>query len=200
MTTNSASELPKGSKPFAEQLTTQRLTLVPVSMDAAEEMNAAIAASLPELKPWLPWAKTCPSVEDTAEFCALSELQIAARTDYPLLMRSTESGTLLGSVGLHRIDWSVPAFEVGYWCATAHTGHGYVTEAVQAMARYVFDELAAERLSLHADTRNKSSRAVAERLGFHLDGVLRHDCRDNDGKPADTAIYSLTSAVEMTGH
>ena len=192
-----ASVLPVGSQAFATELVTERLKLIPVNADVAAELNAAIVASIDELSPWLPWAKTCPTVADTAEFCALSAQQISARTDFPLVMRHGESLEVLGSVGLHRIDWSVPAFEVGYWCATAHTGNGYVTEGVRALARYVFEELGAERLSLHADPRNRGSCAVAERLGFQLDGVLRHDTRDNDDRPADTAIYSLVSLAEM---
>lgn len=193
----SSAKLPPGSQDFADRLSSERLDLIPVTTEVAQELNDAIASSLSELTLWLPWAKTCPTVADTAEFCALSELQVVARTDYPLVMRLRGTGELLGSVGLHRIDWSVPAFEVGYWCATAHTGRGYVTEGVAELARYVFEELGAVRLSLHADTRNGPSRAVAERLGFHLDGVLRSDTRDNEGVPCDTVIYSLTSLSEM---
>ena len=32
--------------------------------------------------------------------------------------------------GLHRIDWAVPKFEIGYWARTSHAGRGYITEDV----------------------------------------------------------------------
>lgn len=175
---------------FVASLETERVILAPVSLANAGEMNAAITASIHELQRWLPWALNPPSVGATKEFCQRSVDQIQAGTDFPLLMRSRASGALLGSVGLHRIDWDVPAFEVGYWCDSRQTGHGYVTESVSRLARYVFQELGGARLSLHADTRNLSSRAVAERLGFDLEGVARNDSRDNDGQLCDTAIYA----------
>ncbi|MCR9277705.1 MAG: GNAT family N-acetyltransferase [Pseudomonadaceae bacterium] len=177
-------------KPFATSLETERLTLVPVTVAHAQEMNAAIIASIDELKPWLPWAASAPSVQETTAFCERSVSQIEAGTDFPLVMRQRTSGELLGAVGLHRIDWDVPAFEVGYWCDSRHTGRGYVSESVQRLVHYVFQELDAARLSLHADTRNIASRAVAERLRFELEGIARNDSRDNQDQLSDTAIYA----------
>ncbi len=181
-------------QPFAAALETERVILIPVSVSAAEEMNEAIVTSIATLQPWLPWAKSAPSVEATREFCERSEEQIVSGTDFPLLMRSRASGELLGSVGLHRIDWDVPAFEVGYWCDSRHTGRGYVTESVRRVTRYVFEELRGARLSLHADTRNIASRAVAERLGFALEGIALRDSRDNAAELCDTAIYARLNA------
>lgn len=184
-------------KPFVASLETERIILRPVSVSAAQEMNAAIVASMPELQPWLPWARNTPSLEATREFCERSEQQIESGSDFPLLMRSRSTDELLGSVGLHRIDWDVPAFEVGYWCDSRHVGNGYVTESVRRLAFYVFEELAGARLCLHADTRNVASRAVAERLGFSLEGIARKDSRDHTDQLADTAIYARLDATGL---
>ena len=58
-------------------------------------------------------------------FQARSELRLH------LYLKGTE--TLVGIAGLQDIDWDVPKFEIGYWCRTSFTGHGYTTEAVRAI-------------------------------------------------------------------
>ena len=99
-------------------------------------------------------------------------------------------GRIVGSSGLHRIDWSVPSFEIGYWVRTPDSGQGYATEAVEAIGSFAFEKLGARRIEIRADTRNTRSRAIPEKLGYQLEGVLRHDCLHVDGRLRDTAVYA----------
>ncbi|MFD4788198.1 GNAT family N-acetyltransferase [Streptomyces sp. NPDC058459] len=63
--------------------------------------------------------------------------------------------------------------ELGYWAAREHRGRGYVTEAASAVARWAFTARSVDRLEWRAEVGNRPSRAVAERLGFTVEGVLR---------------------------
>jgi ribosomal-protein-serine acetyltransferase len=65
------------------------------------------------------------------------------REDLLLLLLLRGTRTLVGGSGLHRIDWEVPKFEIGYWCPTRFTGQGYVTEAMRGIAAFAFDALGA---------------------------------------------------------
>lgn len=78
---------------------------------------------------------------------------------------------MIAAVALHfpRSD----GWEVGYWTAREHRGHGYMTEAVQAVSRWAFLTLGAIRVEWRAEVGNTGSRAVAERAGFTLEGTLR---------------------------
>ncbi len=106
-----------------------------------------------------------------------------------LLLKGTE--TLVGSSGLHRMDWEVPKFEIGYWCRTRFAGQGYVTEAVQGITDFAFDKLEARRVEIQCDTLNKASARVAEKAGYRLEGTLRNDQASTSGDLRDTFIYSL---------
>ena len=69
-------------------------------------------------------------------------------------------------------------------------GQGHVSEAVQQLCALAFDRLTARRVEIRCDTINLRSRAVAERCGFELEGVLRRDVLGVDGQPRDTAVYA----------
>lgn len=80
-------------------------------------------------------------------------------------------GGLAGMVGLTMRTLS--SAEIGYWGAREHRGRGYVTEAVRAVSRWAFVDLAVDRVEWRAEVGNAPSRAVAERAGYVLEGVLR---------------------------
>ena len=99
-------------------------------------------------------------------------------------------GRLLGGTGLHRMDWAVRRFEIGYWLRPEALGQGHVSEAVRLLAGMAFDKLAARRVEIRMDPRNLKSRAVAERCGFELEGILRNEALGVDGHARDTCVYS----------
>ncbi|HVA61620.1 MAG TPA: GNAT family N-acetyltransferase [Mycobacteriales bacterium] len=85
----------------------------------------------------------------------------------------TRDGALLGAAGLHRRGRDPGIAEVGFWCAAESRGQGYVTEAVREIARWAFEDLGVQRLEWYAEVGNTSSRRVAEKLGFSVEGLLR---------------------------
>lgn len=64
-------------------------------------------------------------------------------------------------------------WEVGYWLTAEHRGSGYMTEAVRAVAHWAFTALGCTRLVWRAEIGNTGSRAVAERVGFVMEGAQR---------------------------
>jgi RimJ/RimL family protein N-acetyltransferase len=102
----------------------------------------------------------------------------------------------LGGTGLHRIDWSLRRFEIGYWRKTGCGGRGVVTEATRAMARLAFDALGARRVELRMDDNNERSWKVAERAGFTLEALLRFDAVTPRGEPRSTRVYARVRGAE----
>ena len=176
-----------------EAFETPRLRARLLRKGEGEMLYHAIVESLAELKPWMPWAQS-PSPDASEAFVRRAIASFHARTElsYGVFTRSDER--FIGCVGAHDLRWSVPRFEVGYWCRTSEVGRGYVTEVVRALVSAMFHELGAARVELRTDDRNTRSAAVAERLGFPLEGVLRQDARGVDGALRDTRLYARTSA------
>jgi ribosomal-protein-serine acetyltransferase len=173
------------------EISTDRLFLrAPRVGDGAMVFNT-VRASLPELKKWMAWATDDYNVQNAEEWCRRNASKFLSREILAFRIFSKE-GEHLGSTSLFKFDWNVPSCEIGYWLATAHCGQGYMTEAVNALTQLAFDLLKCERIEIRTDERNQKSRQVAERTGFSLEGILRHDCRDVLGELRNTAIFSLT--------
>lgn len=172
-------------------LSTRRLLLRPPQIEDAAAINEAIRESFTELHAWMEWAVTVPTVAESRAFCETSMRQRREGTACPMLILDAASGLLVGASGYARMDWAVPSFEIGYWCRTPLCGRGYVSEATAALARYAFEVLGANRVELRMDERNVRSVAVAERLGFELEGVIRHHVRDHHGNLRNTRVYAL---------
>lgn len=182
---------------FPECFESRRLTIRSPRFGDGRAVNEAIADSFAELTKWMPWAREMPTVEQSEEYCRLSQSRFLAREDLPLLLFLKEGGTLVGASGLHRIDWSVPKFEIGYWVRTAYGGRGLIGEAVLAIARLALRTLGAGRVEIRADPRNERSWRIAEKLGFRLEGVFRNDGRDADGNLRSSRIYAIVSEEEL---
>ncbi len=101
------------------------------------------------------------------------------------------TGRYLGGSGLHRINWDLRIFEIGYFIRASEEGKGYIAETVQVLTRLAFDGLAASRVEVYVAPRNVRSVRVPERLGFVLEGTLRRYREGVDGHPEDRHVFAL---------
>ncbi len=180
-----------------EQLLTPRLSLSPPKPGDGVAVNRAIVESFAELHQWMPWAATLPTAIESERFAREAAIRYQRREELPLFMRLRDTGEFIGASGMHRIDWTVPRFEIGYWCRTSRVGRGYVTEAVTAITRFAFETLHAARVEIRTDIANSRSFKIAERLGFTLEGILRRDSRTPKGELRDTRLYAMTDIAQL---
>jgi ribosomal-protein-serine acetyltransferase len=99
-------------------------------------------------------------------------------------------GVLTGFIGLFDIDPTLRSAEIGYWIDKGAEGRGLITHSARAMLTYAFGELNLHRVELRCAAPNQRSIAVAERLGFRLEGRLVRADR-MAGEWVDFLIYGL---------
>jgi RimJ/RimL family protein N-acetyltransferase len=179
---------------FPTSFESKRLTIRRPEPGDGQELNAAVLETWRDLREWMPWAMRRPTVEESEEVVRKAHAQFVAREDLLLLLYLKGTGTLVGGSGLHRIDWKVPAFEIGYWCRERFQGKGYVTEAADAIAQFAFRELGARRVAIHCDAENERSARIPPRIGFTLEARLRNHRRHHlSGELRDTLVFSRTA-------
>ncbi|MBU5468571.1 GNAT family N-acetyltransferase [Virgibacillus sp. MSJ-26] len=184
-------------KDFPNEFVTSRLLVrLPLPGDG-EQVYKAITRSKEELKPWLPFARNEQAVEETEINVRESYVAFLKREDLRLHIFDKETNEFIGCTGLHRIDWNVPKFEIGYWIDTKFSGQGLISEAVEGVTNFAFEELGAKRVEIRCDFKNVKSKAVPERLGYTLEAILKNDDVSLEGDELrDTCIYAKVDNKE----
>ena len=177
-----------------EEIHSERLVLRAPDPAYAAEIVAAVEESIDDLRPWLPWAQRVPTLEFQLDWTRQTRERFRAKSECPYFLFERETGLLVGATGMVSLDWSVPKFEIGYWVRSSRRGRGYITEAVDTLTRLAFTKLGARRVEIRCSSLNRRSAAVAERLGFDLEGVLRNDGLHPDGSLRDTLLYARVEA------
>ncbi|MDQ2728516.1 MAG: GNAT family N-acetyltransferase [Actinomycetota bacterium] len=81
---------------------------------------------------------------------------------------------------------------IGYWIDEAAAGHGYTPEAVVAVCRFAFEDLALHRLQASIIPRNIASHRVVAKVGLRNEGTaLRY--LEIDGVWEDHVRYAITA-------
>src|SRR5437762_12480105 len=170
-----------------ERIETTRLVLHrPVESDL--EAIFSRYASDPDVTRFVSWPRHT-SLDDTRAFFAFSEGEWNRWPAGPYLIRSRDSGMLLGSTGL-AFETPVRA-STGYVLAADAWGKGFATESLQAMIEIA---RAVGVVGLHAlcHTGHRASCRVLEKGGFLREGILnRHTIFPNLGvkEPCDVFHY-----------
>lgn len=133
-----------------------------------------------------------PSDARAAEALVQEIIAAGRRGEYVLLGGFAEaSREFVLQVYVGVVNRALPEFEVGYFVDAAHEGQGYVSEALRAVLRWLFDDLQAHRVSLRCSDTNLRSARVAERCGFTLEGHLRETRRAADGTFSGDYLFGL---------
>ncbi len=99
----------------------------------------------------------------------------ASRKGYPFAVEI--DGALAGSIGLGASENG--EFDLGYWLGRAYWGHGYASEAANAVLEFAFGWLALPYVRAGFITENTASGRVLEKAGFLATHRYRkfHDVR-----------------------
>lgn len=184
---------------FPEEIETERLLIRAPRRGDGAEVRSAVAESLDELRQWMPWASG--DLPDEAQYevrVREGRAKFLLREDLWLLLFLKGTNVLVGCSGLHRINWDVPRFEIGYWVRTSYAGQGYITEAVKGITHFAFKSLGARRVEIRCDALNERSAAVARRAGFELEATLYNEDRHHlTGDLRNTLIFARIAADDQ---
>ncbi|MFJ4296133.1 GNAT family N-acetyltransferase [Curtobacterium sp. NPDC089689] len=161
------------------------VSLVLADDSVAEAYRDLVLADLDHLRPWEELARPDLTTEDVLTYLTPGLTGWAEGTGVPTAI--VLDGAVVGAL-VARITPATAKAEVGYWLASGAAGRGVMTRAVEALLDALFDD-GVFRVELRTAADNLPSRAVAERLGFTLEGTLRQ-AYPIEGVRHDLCVYA----------
>lgn len=154
----------------------------------AETLFALVDANRDHLRQWIVWIDTTLEIADSRRFIETSQHRRENNNGYALSIWYRKR--LAGMVGHVDINWTHRSVEIGYWIGTDYQGHGIMTRACRAFISWTFSTLDMNRVQIQCSVENTRSQAVAERLGFQREGVLR-EMRWLHSRFIDYVVYGM---------
>lgn len=143
------------------------LKLVQLSERHARELFELTDKNRAHLREWLPWLDQTTKREDTVLF--IRGTKNSPGLNFAIFL----DGKIVGNVGHNQYSPANKTASFGYWLAKDAGGKGVMSAAVKALIDFTFKEMQVECIQIKAATENQKSRALAERLGFKFEGILR---------------------------
>lgn len=171
-----------------EQLHTQRLRLRKVEpADALAIFN--LYGQDTDVTRYLTWQphQTLADTETFLEFCQKSW---SSGSGYPLVIERQSDGQLLGMIEPRPSGHKV---EVGYVLGQPYWGQGYMTEALQVIIEWAWQQPELYRFWAVCDVENPGSWRVMEKAGMEREGTLRCLVKHPNiaERPRDCYVYSI---------
>jgi RimJ/RimL family protein N-acetyltransferase len=152
-------------------ITTARLQLRPLTL---ADVAALVAyRSIPEVCRYVPFEPMGAEAVTARLGTSWANRAITAEGQALTLgVQLGTSGELIGDVILFYRSEAHRAGEVGWVFHPAHAGHGYATEAGEALLKLAFEGLGLHRVVARVDSRNDASARLCERLGMRREAHL----------------------------
>lgn len=164
-----------------------------ISLEFLEEIHAesllnVVNANRNSLREWLPWVDHMRTAANFAFYINDTKRRAAEKTDFGFAIIIDKN--IVGRIGLHHINQQNRVAEIGYWLADGMQGRGIMHKCCKAIINHAFNELGMNRIEIKCATGNSKSRAIAEKLLFKQEAILRQAELLN-GKFTDLYLYAL---------
>ena len=146
-------------------------------------------ASDPEVTKFLTWP-THGSPEISEQIVAFWAGEYGKENFYQWMIVWKEIGEPIGSISVVQMNDQVQSAEIGYCMGRNWWHKGIMSEALQAVMDYLFDEVGFRRIEARHDPRNPNSGGVMRKCGMVYEGTSRQADRNNQGI-CDACRYGL---------
>ena len=167
-------------------ISTERLTIRPIENDDCEAIHRYAGDPSIDMMMFFP----NETIEETKKFVefAVSEWAKDEPEDreYVVLL----NGEIIGGVNLEKFG-DERVFEIGWTIRNDMRGNGYATEAAKALMDHAFEELNAEVVQAHCDSRNRASEKVMRKIGMTLVDDTGTRCYPKTGVSSGECLYAL---------
>ncbi|MBU2592599.1 GNAT family N-acetyltransferase [Patescibacteria group bacterium] len=137
----------------------------------ASDLFKLVQRNREHLLSWLPWIPGVKKVKDSGKFIndSLKEQKEGKGLEFGVWYKNK----LVGCLGIIEFKKEHRRASIGCWIDSEHQGKGIMSKSLKKVIKYCFKNLGLNRIGYEAATKNKRSLALAERLGFTKEGIVR---------------------------
>lgn len=122
---------------------------------------------------------------------------VREQTAYPFFVFRAEDECLVGGATISNVRRGVTqSCSLGYWTGQAFTRRGYMTDGVQAILNFVFDDLMLNRIEAACLPENTPSRGLLRKSGFREEGYARKYLKI-DGTWRDHVLFAIVRSDHL---
>jgi ribosomal-protein-alanine N-acetyltransferase len=168
-------------------LETERLLLRRVNKNDVDEVFAL--RSNRETMKYIP-RPLVKTIDDALEHIAMIDAKIENNEGINWAITYKDSPKLIGIIGHYRIKPEHHRAEIGYMLHREYNGKGIITEAVQEVVKYGFNDMKLHSIEAVIDPDNHGSAKVLQKCGFIKEAHFKEN-EFFEGRFLDSVIYSI---------
>lgn len=178
-------------------IVTPRLTIRPLQEGDGEKLYEAKKETWAQLSSVFQWASGQPDLDLDEVYARKSHADYILRRDFNLVGIDNKTGEPVLYTGIHAHNWDLREFQIGYWVRESAQSMGYAKEAANALIRYTFNQLGANRLVMCHVDGNKASEHIIKGLGFDYEGCRKNSLLFAGGAVKDAHWYSRIDSSNL---
>lgn len=184
-------EIFAGIMPIERRLYSSRLYLRRLKQPDSVELLALFKNNRRYLAQWLQPQPEALRVQNIIDLIKEDHLYVKKGLRLDLGIFSSIDDLMLGRIALHSVDYGIQrSAGLSYWISETVSGNGLMTEAMATIISFSFEEACLHRLWVNIINENRSSLAIAAKLGFRKEGVLKQNLFVN-GSWRDSTLFSM---------
>lgn len=167
---------------------TENIRLKQIELTDARVIFNTINTQREYLGKWLPFVELTQKIDDTKGFIKL--MLNAPENSFEYVFVILFENEFAGLIGFKGTDRQNKKTEIGYWLSQNYQKRGIITESVQTLVKFAFNEMKMNRVQIKCAVRNIPSKNIPRKLGFKLEGIERDGELLAGGKFTDIEVYS----------
>lgn len=157
-------------------------------------VKASIDENIDHLLTFMPWAASEPqSLEEKITLLRAFRGRFDLGQDFVYGVFTPDETRVIGGTGLHTRG-AANTREIGYWIHKDFTRQGLATEISAALTKVAFEIDHVWRVEIKCAVENLASAAVARKLGYTREAILRQEIQLSDGLRHDEMYWTLLEA------
>ena len=106
-----------------------------------------------------------------------------------------ENEDFCGAIGFNNLERKHNKAEIGFWLLPEFWGKGIITEVMQQVCNYAFNQLLLHRIEAYVDTRNERCKNTLIKFYFAFEGTM-NECELEEDKYVSLDIFAYINPAD----